>query len=254
MLMSRVFIYDTTLRDGAQAAGISLSLQDKLKIAWRLDELGVDYIEGGWPGSNPKDEQFFEAIREAPLRHAKVSAFGSTRRAGIRPEEDANLRLLLDARTPAVALVAKSWDFHVREVLRTTLDENLAMIADSARYLKANGREVIYDAEHFFDGYRANPEYALATLRAAAEAGADWLVLCDTNGGTLPEQIAELTAAMVAEFGPIIGIHTHNDGELAVANALAGSGPARGRSRGRSTATASGRGTATSARSSRTSC
>jgi 2-isopropylmalate synthase len=219
--MSRVFIYDTTLRDGCQAAGISLSLQDKLKIARRLDELGFDYVEGGWPGSNPKDEQFFEAIRQAPLRHAKVTAFGSTRRAGGRAEDDANLRLLIDAQTPAVALVAKSWDFHVREVLRTTLDENLAMIGDSVRYLKANGREVVYDAEHFFDGYRANPDYALATLRAAAEAGADWLVLCDTNGGSLPEGIERVVGVALAEFGPMIGIHTHNDGELAVANALA---------------------------------
>ncbi|MCC6628254.1 MAG: citramalate synthase [Chloroflexi bacterium] len=219
--MSRVLLYDTTLRDGCQAAGISLSLQDKLKIARRLDELGFDYIEGGWPGSNPKDAQFFEAIQQVALRHARVTAFGSTRRAGVRPEQDANLRLLIDAGTPAVALVAKSWDFHVREVLRVSLEENLAMIADSVGYLKTCGREVIYDAEHFFDGYRANPDYALATLRAAAGAGADWLVLCDTNGGSLPDDVAALTAAMVAEFGPIIGVHTHNDGELAVANALA---------------------------------
>ena len=219
--MSRVMIYDTTLRDGCQAAEISLSLQDKLKIARRLDEMGFDYIEGGWPGSNPKDEQFFETIRRERLGHARVTAFGSTRHANARVEDDANVRLLLTAETPAVALVCKSWDFHVTEVLRTTLDENLKMIADTARHLKAHGREVIHDAEHFFDGYRANPVYALATLRAAAEAGADWLVLCDTNGGSLPDQVAEIVAAVRAEFGPIIGIHTHNDADLGTANALA---------------------------------
>jgi 2-isopropylmalate synthase len=219
--MRRVLIYDTTLRDGCQAAGISLSLQDKLKIARRLDALGFDYIEGGWPGSNPKDERFFEAIRQAPLQHARVTAFGSTRRAGVRAEDDANLRLLLEAGTPAVALVAKAWDFHVTAVLRTTLDENLRMIGDSVAYLKANGREVIHDAEHFFDGYRANRAYALATLQAAAEAGADWLVLCDTNGGSLPDDIAAIVAEVIERFGPIVGIHTHNDGDLGVANALA---------------------------------
>ena len=219
--MSRVFIYDTTLRDGCQAAGISLSLQDKVKIARRLDELGFDYIEGGWPGSNPKDAQFFEAIRATPLRHARVSAFGSTRHAGVTADQDANLRLLINGQTPAMALVGKSWDFHVHQVLRVSLEENLAMIADSVRYLKAHGREVIYDAEHFFDGYHASPDYALATLRAAAAAGADWLVLCDTNGGALPHTVGEVVAAVRAEFGPMIGIHTHNDGELGVANALA---------------------------------
>jgi 2-isopropylmalate synthase len=219
--MDRVFIYDTTLRDGCQAAGISLSLQDKLKITRRLDELGVDYIEGGWPGSNPKDEQYFAAVRRTPPRRARVTAFGSTRRAGVTAAEDANIRLLLAAETPAVALVGKSWDFHVEAVLRTTRAENLAMIADSVAHLIAHGREVVYDAEHFFDGHRSDRDYALATLRAAAAAGADWLVLCDTNGGALPDELAAVVRAVVAEFGPIVGIHTHNDGELAVANALA---------------------------------
>jgi 2-isopropylmalate synthase len=216
-----VQVYDTTLRDGCQGAGISLSLQDKLDIARRLDDFGVDWIEGGWPGSNPKDAQFFEVVREQPLRHARVSAFGSTRRAGIRPEEDSNLTLLLEAQTPTVALVAKSWAFHVEVVLRTTAEENLAMVADSVGYLKAHGREVILDAEHFFDGYRDDRDYALAVLGAAAHAGADWLVLCDTNGGSLPEQIATAVDEVLRGLGVPVGIHAHNDGELAVANSLA---------------------------------
>jgi len=218
--MDEVRIYDTTLRDGCQGAGISLSLQDKVDVARRLDAFGVDYVEGGWPGSNPKDAQFFEAIREEPLRHARVTAFGSTRRAGIRAEEDRNLRLLVDAGTPAVAIVAKAWDFHVSAVLRTTLEENLAMVADSVRFLKERGREVVLDAEHFFDGYRAGRDHALAVLGAAVEAGADWLVLCDTNGGSLPGQIAEAVDEVVDAFGTPVGIHVHNDGGLAVANTL----------------------------------
>jgi 2-isopropylmalate synthase len=217
----RVTIYDTTLRDGCQGAGISLSLGDKLEVARRLDEFGVDYVEGGWPGSNPKDSAFFAAVRETPLRQARVSAFGSTRHAGKRAEDDTQLRLLLEAGTPTVALVAKAWDFHVNAVLRTTPEENLAMIADSVRLLKANGREVVLDAEHFFDGHRANREFALAVLRAAAEAGADWLVLCDSNGGSLPDQVGEAVADVVGSFDAGVGIHAHNDGELAVANSLA---------------------------------
>jgi 2-isopropylmalate synthase len=220
-MTGRVTIYDTTLRDGCQGAGISLSLHDKLSIARKLDEFGVDYIEGGWPGANPKDSQFFVAVREEGLQRARVSAFGSTRHAGARAEEDAGLRCLLDAETPTVALVAKAWDFHVDVVLKTTLDENLAMVSDSVAYLKANGREVVVDAEHFFDGYRANRDYALSVLQAAAGAGADWLVLCDTNGGALPAQITEAVADAVAAFGSGVGIHAHNDGELAVANSLA---------------------------------
>ena len=219
--MTRIAIYDTTLRDGTQAEGISLSLDDKLAIAQRLDELGFDYVEGGWPGSNPKDEQFVAAMAERPLERARLTAFGSTRRRGVRAEDDAQLRMLLDARTPTVALVAQSWDFHVRVVLKTSLEENLAMIADSVRFLKEHGREVVLDAEHFFDGYRANPEYALDALRAAADAGVDWLVLCDTNGGAVPGDVAAAVARVREELAPAVGIHSHNDGELAVANALA---------------------------------
>jgi 2-isopropylmalate synthase len=187
----------------------------------RLDGCGFDYIEGGWPGSNPKDEEFFDALRTAPLRRARLTAFGSTRHAGARAELDANLNGLVAAGTPAVAIFAKAWDFQVDVVLRTTLEENLAMVRDSVGYLKKAGREVILDAEHFFDGYRANPEYAIAVLAAAAEAGADWLVLCDTNGGALPDAVAQAVIDVVARFGVPVGIHAHNDGELAVANSLA---------------------------------
>jgi len=215
-------LYDTTLRDGAQMEGISFSVADKLKIARRLDKLGVHYIEGGWPGSNPKDAEFFARVRGLNLQQAIIAAFGSTRRAGTKAEEDANLAALLDASTPAVALVGKSWTLHVSRVLRTTPDENLRMISESVAYLKAHGREVIYDAEHFFDGYKANPRYALQTLQAAAEAGADCLVLCDTNGGTLPSQVADIVREVKAAFPDIpLGIHAHNDSELAVANSLA---------------------------------
>ena len=219
-----VKIYDTTLRDGCQGAGVSLSLQDKLDIAQRLDAFCVDYVEGGWPGANPKDTQFFAALREQPLRNARLTAFGSTRRAEARAEDDATLRLLLEAETPTVALVAKAWDFHVEAVLRTSLDENLAMVADSVRFLKEQGREVVLDAEHFFDGYGANRDYALSVLGAATEAGADWLVLCDTNGGSLPSQVGEAVEDVVASFETGVGVHCHNDGELAVANTLAAAG------------------------------
>ena len=220
-MTDRVTIYDTTLRDGCQGSGISLSLHDKLSIARKLDDFGVDYVEGGWPGANPKDAEFFAALRDEGLRHARLTAFGSTRHADVRAEDDAGLQLLLDAGTATVALVAKAWDFHVDAVLRTTLDENLAMVSDSVAHLKANGREVVVDAEHFFDGWRANREYALAVLQAAADAGADWLVLCDTNGGSLPAEIGEAVAEVVGAFGSSVGIHAHNDGELAVANSLA---------------------------------
>ncbi len=222
--MTRIAIYDTTLRDGTQAAGVAFSVDDKVRIARLLDELGVDYIEGGWPGSNPRDLAFFAQARDLVWRHARVAAFGSTRRPGVRAEADENLRLLLEAGTPVVTIFGKSWDLHVRAALRTTLDENLAMIADSVAFLRAAGREVIYDAEHFFDGLRANADYALATVRAARDAGAACVVLCDTNGGSLPEQIRAGVARVVRAVGGPVGIHTHNDSELAVANALAAVG------------------------------
>jgi isopropylmalate/homocitrate/citramalate synthase len=197
--MSDIILYDTTLRDGAQREGISYSIDDKLKIARRLDEFGVHYIEGGWPGSNPKDAAFFSRIRALKLRHAKIAAFGSTMKKGSRPEDDPNLLALLEAGTPVVTLVGKSWDLHVYDVLETSLEENLAMIAKSVAYIKAQGKEVIYDGEHFFDGYKANPGYALETLRAAAGGGAQVVVLCDTNGGTLPWEVEEVVRLVAAE-------------------------------------------------------
>ena len=219
--MSRVFVYDTTLRDGSQGEGVNFSLQDKLLLTRRLDEIGVDFIEGGYPLSNPKDFEYFQAVRELPLKHAKVVAFGMTRRKNAPPETDTCLKALLDARTPVVTIVGKTWDFHVTDVLGTTLDENARMVADSVAFCRSQGREVFYDAEHFFDGYRANPEYALRTLQAAANAGAGVVILCDTNGGTMPERVAEVVQAVRRELACEIGIHCHNDCELAVANTLA---------------------------------
>ena len=220
MNKDKVFIYDTTLRDGAQAEGISFTVNDKLRIARRLDSLGVDYIEAGNPGSNPKDLEFFERIKKRPLKHAKLTAFGSTRRPGIRASEDANVKALLTADTPAVAIFGKSWDFHVTEIIRTTLEENLNMIYDTISFLKEQGKEVVFDAEHFFDGYKANSQYAMKTLEAAAEAGADWLVLCDTNGGCFPFEITEITEQVLKKYTIPIGIHCHNDGGMAVANSI----------------------------------
>jgi 2-isopropylmalate synthase len=219
--MSRVFIYDTTLRDGSQGEGINFSLQDKLLLTQKLDDLGVDYVEGGYPLSNPKDFEYFQAVRELPLKHTKVCAFGMTRRKNSPPETDTCLTALLEAHTPVVTIVGKTWDFHVANVLGTTLDENVNMIADSVAYCVSQGREVFYDAEHFFDGFRANPDYALRTLRAAAAAGATVLILCDTNGGTMPERIAEVVQQVRGQLHCAIGIHCHNDCELAVANTLA---------------------------------
>jgi 2-isopropylmalate synthase len=215
-----VVLYDTTLRDGAQREGISFSVDDKFKIAQRLDRLGIRYIEGGWPGSNPKDLAFFERAADLGLEQARVVAFGSTRRAGVKVEDDANIQALVASGTPAVAVVGKSWDLHVHQVLNTTLEENLKLIADSVGYLKGLGREVIYDAEHFFDGYRADPAYALRTLEAAADAGADVLVLCDTNGGSLPSTVAEIVSEVRQATTQPLGIHAHNDSEMAVANSL----------------------------------
>ncbi len=214
-------LYDTTLRDGTQREGLSLSVDDKVKIARALDGLGVSYIEGGWPGSNPKDAEFFRRLRETPLGHARLAAFGSTRRAGLRCDDDSNLQALAAAETPVVTLVGKSSVLHVERILETTREENLRMIGESIAWLKRLGREVIYDAEHFFDGYRLDSVYALATLAAAAEAGADCLVLCDTNGGELPDAVADRVSEVRARFPVAVGIHPHNDAGLAVANGLA---------------------------------
>ncbi|HET6573286.1 MAG TPA: citramalate synthase [Fimbriiglobus sp.] len=219
--MARVFVYDTTLRDGSQGEGVNFSLQDKLLLTARLDDLGVDFIEGGYPLSNPKDFEYFRAVRELPLRQAKVIAFGMTRRKNAASETDTCLKALLDAGTAHVTIVGKSWDFHVTGVLGATLDENLRMIADSVAYCRSQGREVFYDAEHFFDGYKANPDYALGTLKAAEGAGASVVILCDTNGGTMPERVAELVAEVRRHLRCEVGIHCHNDCELAVANTLA---------------------------------
>jgi len=217
-----VRLYDTTLRDGTQGEGFQLSLLDKLRIAKRLDAFGIDYIEGGWPGSNPKDVEFFQEAKKLKLTHARLAAFGSTRRADVPVEEDVQVALLLAADTPVVTIFGKSWELHVTEVLRTTPEENRTMIRDTVAHLKKHGREVVYDAEHFFDGYKDSPEHALASLAAAAEGGADSLVLCDTNGGTLPSEVIEICAAVQARIpGVPIGIHTHNDCELGVANAIA---------------------------------
>jgi 2-isopropylmalate synthase len=219
--MTRIFIYDTTLRDGSQGEGVNFSLQDKLNITQRLDELGVDFIEGGYPLSNPKDFEYFQEVRKLPLRHARIAAFGMTRRKGVSPTEDTCLKALLDAHTPVVTLVGKTWDLHVREVLGTTLEENLRMIADSVAHCKAAGREVFYDAEHFFDGYKRNPEYALQTLAAAESAGAAVLILCDTNGGTLPDDVVAAVEAVRRQVRVDLGIHCHNDSDVASANTLA---------------------------------
>jgi len=229
-MTNRLWIYDTTLRDGAQSEGLSLSVEDKLHIAHILDRLGVPFIEGGWPGANPKDVQFFWRLKEEPLAQAEVVAFCSTRRPGQRAAEDSTLQPILSAGTRWVTIFGKSWDLHVTEGLKTTLDENLAMIADTIEFLRSQGRRVIYDAEHWFDGYKQNPEYALKTIEAATRAGAEWLVLCDTNGGTLPHEVGQIVRELVGALPemvdgeqslPQVGIHTHNDSGTAVANAIA---------------------------------
>ena len=221
MNTSRVTIYDTTLRDGTQGTGISFSVLDKIRVAEKLDDFGVHYIEGGFPGSNPKDAEFFNEAKRRPWKHAKIAAFGATRRGGIKVEDDAQLKVLLSAETPVVTIVGKTWPLQVTEVLGVTLDENLKMIADTMRYLKSHGREVFYDAEHFFDSYRDDPVYSLETIKAAHDAGADLVVLCDTNGGSLPDQIVEAVQAAIQKLGVPVGIHTHNDSGVGVANALA---------------------------------
>ena len=219
--MSQVQLYDTTLRDGAQSEGISFSVVDKLNIARKLDELGVHFIEGGWPGSNPKDIEFFARAKSLNLSHAKLVAFGSTRRAGSKVESDANIEALLNAGTKVVTIVGKSSSLQVTQVLETTLEENLKMIADSTRYLKSKGLTVFFDAEHFFDGFKANAEYSLRSLEVAVEAGAQCLILCDTNGGTLPSEVVMAVERAKKVTSAPLGIHAHNDGELAVANSLA---------------------------------
>ena len=216
-----VSLYDTTLRDGTQGEGISFSLIDKIRIAEKLGAFGMDYIEGGWPGSNPKDLAFFAEAKKYDLGRAKLAAFGSTRRAGIKACDDPQIAQLLQAETSVVTIFGKSWKLQVEKVLAVSHAENLAMIADSVGYLKSQEREVFYDAEHFYDGYKDDPEFALATLTAAAEEGADVLVLCDTNGGTMPDEIAAITALIEDRFPGRVGIHTHNDCGVGVANALA---------------------------------
>ncbi len=219
--MTQVYLYDTTLRDGTQGEGMSLSVQDKIQIALKLDEFGVHYIEGGWPGSNPKDVEFFREMKSMKLARAKLAAFGSTRRAHTKAAQDTNLKGLVEAHTPVVTIFGKTWDLHVRDVLKVSLAENLAMIVDSVQFLKSKRLEVVYDAEHFFDGFRANPDYALKTIREAARAGADNLTLCDTNGGSLPEWVEDVTRRVrKAVRGVSLGIHCHNDMELAVANSV----------------------------------
>jgi len=219
--MPRTFIYDTTLRDGSQGEGVNFSVQDKLQLTRKLDDIGVDFIEGGYPLSNPKDAEYFASVQSMKLRHAKVVAFGMTRRKNAPAENDTGLKALVDAKTSHITIVGKTWDFHVTEVLNATLDENLRMIADSIAFCRSEGRIVFYDAEHFFDGHRANPEYALRTLQAAEKAGAEVVIPCDTNGGTMPERIAEVIAEVRKVVNCDVGIHCHNDCDLAVANSLA---------------------------------
>jgi 2-isopropylmalate synthase len=220
--MKDVLLYDTTLRDGCQAEDISFTLEDKLRIAEKLAELGIDYIEGGYPGSNPRDADFFKRVKKLKLKNVKIAAFGTTRKPGAKASQDGNLKVLLDADTPVVTLVGKAWDLHVRDDLRISQKANLEVIADSIAFMKRHVDEVMFDAEHFFDGFRANPDYALECLKAAQEGGADWIVLCDTNGGRLPGEIREALTHVNRTVKTPIGIHCHNDGELAVANTLAG--------------------------------
>ncbi len=218
----KIFLYDATLREGAQAEGVSLSSTDKIKITKLLDELGIHYIEGGWPGSNPKDVEYFKRVKDLNLKNSRITAFGSTCRKDMAPENDKNIEALLDSKAPVVTIFGKAWILHVKEALRTTLDKNLEMIEKSVKYLKTKNREVIYDAEHFFDAYKENPEYALRTLNAAANGGADALVVCDTNGGCLPHEVKEITEKVVQKFPDVvIGIHTHNDSGTAMGNTLA---------------------------------
>lgn len=218
--MKPIKIYDTTLRDGTQAEDISFSVEDKIRIAMKLDEFGIHYIEGGWPGSNPKDAEFFKKIKQISMKNARVVAFGSTKRPVLKVSDDPNIKALLDARTAAVTIFGKTWDLHVKDTLRISLKENLELIEDSISYLKRKVKEVFYDAEHFFDGYRANPKYAIETLRIAEAAGADCLVLCDTNGGMMPSELGRIIRDVSSSVNAPLGIHVHNDSETAVANTI----------------------------------
>jgi len=217
----KIFTFDTTLRDGTQGEAVSFSVDDKLVIAQKLDDLGIDYIEGGWPGSNPKDKEFFTRAKDLNLKHSRLVAFGATRFAKNTVESDPNVQAIIEANTPVVSIFGKSWKLHVERALGITEDENVGLIADTVRYLKANGKEVVYDAEHFFDGYAADPDYALETLEAAHRAGASVLCLCDTNGGTITGRLVEIIAEVRKRFDGVIGIHTHNDSDVAVANTIA---------------------------------
>jgi len=218
----KIILYDTTLRDGTQGEQVNISAEDKMRIAKKLDEMGIEYIEGGWPGSNPKDARFFEMARKVSFHTSRLTAFGSTRRANVTPENDENLKAILEAETSSVTIFGKSWDLHATEILGVTLDENLTLIEDTVKYLKGRGREVVYDAEHFFDGYKRNPLYALKTLTAAINGGSDFIVLCDTNGGTLPDEIRSIMNEIMPKISVLpVGIHPHNDCGLAVANSLA---------------------------------
>src|SRR4029077_9081359 len=217
----RIQTFDTTLRDGTQGEAVSFSVDDKLVIAQKLDELGIDYIEGGWPNSNPKDKDFFQRARAVKFNHARLVAFGSTRFAKNKVDQDPNVRALLEAETPAISIFGKSWDLHVQRALGIDEEQNLQLIAETVKYLKDHGREVVYDAEHCFDGYNANPDFAMRTLEAAKKAGADVLCMCDTNGGNLTHRIEEIVAEVRKRFDGVLGIHTHNDADVAVANAIA---------------------------------
>ncbi len=222
-MTKKVELYDTTLRDGTQQEGISLSVEDKLAITQRLDQLGIDVIEGGYAGANPKDDEYFQRVQSLDLKHAQIAAFGNTRRANVDADSDPTLKALLDTNAPVLTLVGKSSEYQVRDVLQTSLEENLAMITDSVAYLKSKDRRVFFDAEHFFDGYKMNPDYAVQTLRVAMDSGAERLILCDTNGGTLPSEVAEIVTQIKKDLGEdaVIGIHSHNDTDTAVASAIA---------------------------------
>jgi len=249
----KISTLDTTLRDGTQGEAVSFTVDDKLAIALKLDELGIDYIEGGWPGSNPRDKEFFARAKDLPLKHARLTAFGSTRFAKNRIDRDPNVKALVEAGTPVISVFGKTWDLHTRRALNISEEENLKLISETVRHLKDHGKEVIFDAEHFFDGYNGNAAFALRALEAAQAAGADILCLCDTNGGVLTTRLAEIFAEVRKRFDGVLGIHAHNDSGTAVASTIAAVEQGAATSRAASTAMASAAATPTSARSSPTS-